>query len=420
MVGKPCRTVSGLRLVALAAVLALGSVQAQQTVISFARLSSQAHNAYLEPLIATFEAANPDVRIENFESAGAGYEGLAQAALLGLAAGSPPDLVQVGFTFLPTLVASGGPLPLDEFMDAAGFDRSVLIPSMLELGELDGRNYIMPIGISTPVMFYNLDLFREAGLDPETPPATWDEAYDAAVALVEAGYQGVVWGWFISGNWIFQTLVESNGGRMGVDTPEGHRAAFQDESGEAVLEYFQRLVQDGLMPVTEDGVQTFASGQLGMFIDSTFQRVNTPAQTPAEVRLAPIPQPEGGEVRLPAGGNGVMLFSRDPVKQEAAWRFLEFLASPEASRIVAETTGYTPPNAEMVEILAQENADDPDYQVVISQVGNVVPWHAWPSENGPRISQAIRDMQVSVLLGRATPRQALDLAAAEVDSLLRD
>src|SRR5690606_36088512 len=104
-----------------------------QTVISFARLSSQAHNAYLEPHIEAFQVANPDIVIENVESAGDGYEGLAQTALLGLAAGTPPDLVQVGFTLLPTLVASGGPIALYPFMEASGFDPSSLMPGMLEL-----------------------------------------------------------------------------------------------------------------------------------------------------------------------------------------------------------------------------------------------------------------------------------------------
>src|SRR5690606_12627690 len=137
MAQRPRRTfVAGM--VVMVAVL-LSTVHAQ-TVISFARLSSQAHNAYLEPLIAAFEAANPDVVIENVESAGDGYEGLAQTALLGLAAGTPPDLVQVGFTLLPTLVASGGPMVLDPFMEASGFDKSSLMPGMLELGQLGGSN----------------------------------------------------------------------------------------------------------------------------------------------------------------------------------------------------------------------------------------------------------------------------------------
>lgn len=309
---------------ALLAALLLTSAQAQ-TVISFARLSSQAHNAYLDPIIAAFEEANPDVRVVNVESAGDGYEGLAQTALLGLAAGSPPDLVQVGFTLLPTLVASGGPLALDPFMDDSGFDRSSLMPGMLELGELDGSHYIMPIGVSTPVMYYNLDLFRAAGLDPDKPPTTWEEAREAAQALVDA-----------------------------------------------------------------------------------------------EVRLAAVPIPEGGGTRLPAGGNGVMLFSRDPAKQAAAWRFLEFLAGPVAGRIVAENTGYTPANAALLEELARENANDPDYVLVLEQMGNVVPWHAWPSDNGPRISQVIEDMQLEVLLGRATARAALDRALAEVNRLLAE
>lgn len=397
----------------------VGAAAQAQTVISFARLSSQAHNAYLDPLIAAFEAANPDIRVEGVESAGDGYEGLAQTALLGLAAGNPPDLVQVGFTFLQTLVASGGPLPLDPFMSASGFDGSGLVPGMLELGVLNGQHYIVPIGTSVPIMYYNVDLFRQVGLDPDAPPSTWEEAREAAQVLVDAGYQGILWGWSISSNWMFQTMMESLGGRLAVDEGGRHVVTFADEAGEQTLAYLGSLAADGLMPVTENLVQTFVSGQLGMLVDSSFQRVNTPAQTPAEVRLAAIPLPEGGTARLPAGGNGVMLFSREPAKQQAAWRFLEFLMGPEAGRIVAENSGYTASNAEAIAALAIEYADDPDYQVVLAQADKVVPWHAWPGQNGTRISQVLKDMQQAVLLGRATPRQALDEAADEVTRLLR-
>src|SRR5690606_29946271 len=159
-------------------------------------------------------------------------------------------------------------------------------------------------------------------------------------------------------------------------------ATFNDEAGEQVLSYLQALAKDGRMPGADATVQPFAPGQLGMLVDPSVQRVNTPRQGNAEVRLAPVPVRAGRETRLAAGGPGVLMFSRDPAKQEAAWRFLEFLAGPEAGRIVAENTGYTPGNAALLETLAQENASDPDYVLVLQQVANVVPWHAWPSNNG--------------------------------------
>ena len=87
------------------------------------------------------------------------------------------------------------------------------------------------------------------------------------------------------------------------------------------------------------------------------------------------------------------MFARDPVQQAAAWRFLSFLTGPEASRIVAANSGYTPPNAAAIAALKAENADDPDYQIVLNQADTVVPWHAWPGTNGPRIVQIIKDMQ---------------------------
>jgi multiple sugar transport system substrate-binding protein len=407
-------------LVILVSAVFMGQAWGQVTTISFARLVSQAHNAYLDPLIAEFERANPDIRVVAVESAGDGYEGLAQTALLGLAAGRPPDVVQTGFTFLDTLVSSDGPVALDAFMDAdAEFDASEMVPAMLSLGQLGGATYIIPIGVSTPIMYYNVDLFRAVGLDPDSPPSTWQEAADAARVLVAGGYEGILWGWSITGNWIFQTMLENAGGRLGASTPGGYRVAFADDAGLEVLTSLRELTSTGLMPVTEDLVQTFTSGRLGMLVDSSFQRVNTPRGTAAEVRLAAIPTPTGGPAISPAGGNGVMMFARDPAQQAAAWRFLRFLTGPDASRIVAENSGYTPPNAAAIVELKAANADDPNYQIVLNQADNVVPWHAWPGANGPRIVQIIKDMQQAVMLGRVEPGRALQDAADEVGRLVR-
>ena len=414
------RTRPMVRWVLAMALLVITVAWAQEPItLRFVRLNSQAHNAYLDPIVTAFQAENPDIHIEAMESSGDGYEGLAQTALLGLAAGNPPDIVQVGFTFLRTLVSSGGPIPLDDFMaNDPTFDPSAVVPAMLDLGRLDGTSYIVPIGVSTPVMYYNADLFREVGLDPDKPPTSWADARAAATKLHDAGYQGILWGWSITGNWIFQTMLENAGGALAKQGPSGYEVTFDQKPGLDVVSYLRGLTSDGLMPVTEDLVQTFASGRLGMLVDSSFQRVNTPSITDAEVRLAPIPTPDGSPPLVVAGGNGVMMFARDPARQAAAWKFLRFLMGPTASRIVAENTGYTPANTSTIDALRKENANDPNYQVVLDQVGHVVPWHAWPGKNGPRIVQTIKDMLQAEMLERVEPQQGLDQAAAEVRSLL--
>ena len=76
-------------------------------------------------------------------------------------------------------------------------------------------------------------------------------------------------------------------------TKPAHRPPFNDEAGLKVLDYWVGLVKEGLMPVTDQTIATFIAGNLGMLVDSSFQRVNTPKQAKFPVRLSGIPTPDG-------------------------------------------------------------------------------------------------------------------------------
>ena len=113
-----------------------------------------------------------------------------------------------------------------------------------------------------------------------------------------------------------------------------------------------------------------------------------------------------------------MMFAQDPKKQEAAWRFIRFLTEETASFIVGEKSGYTPANQNVIEQLKVKYADDKNFAIALSQAAKVIPWHAWPGENGVKINKIIRDMQESILLLKETPKAGLSRAAAEVRALL--
>jgi len=184
------------------------------------------------------------------------------------------------------------------------------------------------------------------------------------------------------------------------------------------MTYLQNLVKKGLMPVTDQTLGTFATGKLGMLIDSSFQRVNTPSMTNFTVLFAPVPTPTGSVPVVPAGGNGIMMFARDTKKQEAAWRFIRFLTEETASMIVGEKSGYTPANEKVINNLKTKYADDKNFTITLDQAAKVVPWHAWPGENGGKINQLLKDMQEAILLQKISPKAGLDKAAADVKALL--
>ncbi len=400
----------------ITAALVFGQAQKTQKLV-FYRLSAASHDTYLLPLIEAFQQENPDIVVESVLVTSGGYEALASKVLLACAAGTPPDFAMAGYSLIKTMVESGNSIGLDPFMNKdADFDAKSLFPAMLNLGKVDGKQYLIPLGTSTPVMLINRDLFKKVGLNADNPPKSWAEAEAASKILKDAGYMGSLWGWSITGNWIFQTLVENSGGKLA--NASASTLMFNQEPGLKTMTYLQDQVKKGYMPVTDQTLATFADGKLGMLIDSSFQRVNTPSMVSFPVVFAPIPTPTGSLPLVPAGGNGVMMFAQDPQKQEAAWKFIKFLTKERASLIIGEKSGYTPANEKVIATLKAKYANDKNFTITLDQAARVTPWYSWPGENGGKINKVLRDMQESILLQKITPKAGLDKAAEEIKALL--
>jgi multiple sugar transport system substrate-binding protein len=390
----------------------------EPVTITFHRFSTAAHQAYLQPLLDAFAKRNPDVKVESVEHAVPGYEELMQAVLLSFVSGTQADVSQTGYTLVRTMVESGRVIALDPFIKAdPGFESGRLYKSMMDLGTVDGKLYMFPLGTSTPVMYINVDAFVKAGLDPNKPPRTWEQTRTYARRLKKAGYDGILWGWSITGNWIYQTLIENAGGAIG--SPDGKSIRFTEKPGMRALSYMQELVAEGLMPVTKDLVGTFAAGKLGILIESTFQRVAVPKNSAFKVRLAPIPTPDGSTPKVVAGGNGVMMYSRDPARQKAAYAFMRFLTEQEAGLIVAENCGYLPGSRAAVQALRRKYAGDKNMGIVLDQIERVTPWMSWSGSHGTEIQKTLMDMQEAVFLGKVDAANGLSQAAESVRAYLQ-
>ena len=239
----------------------------------------------------------------------------------------------------------------------------------------------------------------------------------ASEKLKAAGKMGVLWGWSVTGNWIFQAMLDNAGGAL-VDKT-GKKTTFNSPAGLKTLKYMVDLAADGLMPVTDQTLATFLTGNLGMLVDSSFQRINTPTQAKFKIRFVAMPTPDGKTPKVPAGGNGAMMFSKTPEQQQAAWKMLRWLTEAEASNLVAANCGYLPPNQAVIKDLIEKFGDDLNYKVILEQAARVTPWYSWPGKNSNKIAKTLRDMQEAALLGKIPPQQALDEAAAEIDGLLQ-
>ncbi|HLS49492.1 MAG TPA: ABC transporter substrate-binding protein [Actinomycetaceae bacterium] len=334
-----------------------------------------------------------------------------------VAAGNPPDVVQMGYSKLDEAKKTLPLQPLDEIAgDAWETHTAGINPGLIETGMWEGAPRSMPYSVSVPALFYNADIFTEAGLDPDNPPATAQEVRDAAQQIVDAGYEGVYYGAIDSGGSDYLTQSVLNSAGTGIVDDAGNITIDSPEAVEA-LTYLQDLTLDGLQPAVqvEDGVGAFNNGDLGMFLATTAYSMSLSAAAEGnfELRSGGFPTFTDGPARPTHSGAGLVVLADDPAKQEAAWTFLEFMTSAEGYTIITEEMGYLP--------LREDIVEDPDYLAdyfaehtllipSLSDLRTVEPYRVFPVENSNRATVTFQDNAVEPIM----------LRGAEVESTLAD
>jgi len=306
----------------------------------------------VEELVARFQRANPDVIVQP-AAVGKDYEEITQKIQTRIFAGNPPALALHGFTYARYFAEQTPIVPLQEFIDRdREFDRRDFPEAMLSLGRFGGKIAALPFAVSTPILYYNADLFRKAGLDPRKPPETWAELEQAAQRLTipSEGQHGIWFHWNITGNWLFQAMVSCAGGHM--VAPDEKRVTFNEAPGIRALTFWVDLVKKGSMPrisAFAPAEASFAAGKIGMFVTSTAFLAQLERSTQGRFELGTGLFPRDTERRVPAGGNAVFVFAKDKPKQEAAWRFVKWITSAEGTTIMSKGTGYMPVRKSVLE-----------------------------------------------------------------------
>src|SRR5262245_46673201 len=162
-----------------------------------------------------FAAANPAIAVE-FEASARDYDEQLRNLLRLAMIGEPPDAAFVGLNRVALLADRGIPVALDPWIGRdADWPAIGLSPPALSVGQVAGRQVALPFAISIPIVFFNADLVRRAGGNPEDFPRTWDgiNALARRIAALGPPITGGFVAYEATGNWMFIALVESLGGR---------------------------------------------------------------------------------------------------------------------------------------------------------------------------------------------------------------
>ncbi|MDI7864848.1 ABC transporter substrate-binding protein [Rhizobiaceae bacterium n13] len=378
----------------------------------------------MDTISKKFMEENPDIKIQ-FANPSATYEEGIQTIMRQAGTAEMPDLTFIGLNRLRMaderdIPVDMGPLiAKDKNMAEQGFSDNIL-----KLAQVNGKQVGLAFATSNPIMYYNGDLVKAAGGNPDTPPKTWDEVIElgAKIKALGNGVDSIDYRWQ-GDDWMFSALLFGAGGTM-LSEDEGS-VAFNGPEGQKAMTIVDRMVKEAGMPIFTKaaGEQAFVAGKVGFAFQTTGALRNTIKNVgdKFDLRTAEIPLIDPVNGKLPTGGNAVVILTRDEAKQEAAWKFAKFAAGPYGATVVVPGTGYVPNNelaAKSPEYLGDFYKENPLFQAGLKQMPRMIPWYAFPGGNGVRVTQAIVDNTARVVDQSATPQEALDDAADEVKRLL--
>lgn len=384
-----------------------------------------------QPIAEAFMAENPDIRI-NFLAPCAGYDEGHQQMLRFAVTNNLPDIYFSGYHLLEelaeTLAARGQINDLGPYLDDLGDDylRDNYDPNILALGRVNGTQYGLPVNASSPIMYFNADLVRRAGGDPQDMPDTFEEvlALAADIDALDGNINGIGYdlpGW--PDDWLWQAIIYQQGGTL--FDAETKKVGFDNEAGLNALTLARRFVTEGGMePLDWDqSRQQFGAGLTGIIFSTPahLQTIEGLVGNRFELgtTLFPIDDKEHGGV--PTGGNAAVILTQDDAKREAAWKYALFTTGPEAQTIVVEIAGYLPTNLRALgdDYLAPHYAANPNAGTAARQADRSLPWLGYPGGESVRIWRLQRDIIGQVMRGEASPEDGLARMVSETEALMR-
>lgn len=342
------------------------------------------------------------------------------------------DLVQIYDIGTRFMIDSGWIVPMQELIDANGYDVSQIEPNIAAYYTVNGELYSMPFNSSTPILYYNKNLFDAAGITEI--PTTFDEIAAVGDKLLDAGAGEVlatsIYGWYFEQYLCKQGLAYADNGN-------GREAAATkvvfDENGGAlnILTKWNELYTNGYAPnlgraANSTDTADFTAGKAAMVLGSTasLKQILEEAGDSFEVGTAYFPGVVESEGGVSIGGASLWaLNNKDEVKEAATWKFIEFMISPESQAYWNAQTGYFPITtaAHDEEVFKQNIAEYPQFQTAIDQLHDSAPEYAGALLSVfPEARDIVESEIENMINGNQTPEEAVAKMAGRINASIED
>ncbi len=341
-------------------------------------------------------------------------------------AGNAPDLAILLQTDIFDLTDLGYVEPLDSYIEQMGDDYiNDFYPALLQGSEIDGKRYSLPFQRSTQVLFYNKEIFEEAGIT--NPPDTWDELIETGKKLVKTengevtrwGLQVPMGGFF--SYWNIQPFILQNGVELA--NPEGTKVKFNDPKTIEAVQFFYDLAHvHKIMPEGPQGwgdiPTNFLAGKTAMAIHSTGSLTNIKNKAEFDFGVTMLPTNGGNRTNL--GGGNLYIFKDIPQEnKDAAWEFVTYLTSPEIVADWSMASGYIGTRKSAYETTDLKKYIEEFPQAAVARDQLEFAGAEFATHNNGKVVKAFSDEVEAVITGTKSAEEAMNEAQSNAERALR-
>jgi multiple sugar transport system substrate-binding protein len=364
---------------------------------------------YTEKMAQEFAKLHPDVHLQIRK---VGFAALNDETMRAVMSGSVPDVVPIDNPNTAMFASKNALLDLGPYLAKSKvIDAKQIFPGPLNNASWNGKVYAIPRGTNTLALYYNQDMFKAAGLDPNKPPQTWDDLYADASKLTNAqkSVYGLAFSAINNEEGVFQFLpfIQATGADWNrLNDPGAARAAaFWQKLLDARL-----VSQDTLTHTQSEAAATFINGNAAMVIDGPWELNAVDKGAKFKWGVALLPTEKAGGVRASALGEQNHAILRGAKNPDTAFQFLEYMYAQRARNW--NEFGMLPPSKDT-------NTPNPKWQQAYAVFNEQMQYARprGPNQQWAKVSTAISTAMQSVLTHQAAPTQAMDTAYRTVQAI---
>ncbi|MCD5408609.1 extracellular solute-binding protein [Candidatus Bipolaricaulota bacterium] len=404
----------------LATPVAVGSTTIEVWTLAL----SPAFDDFVNRMIASFEESHPEIAVNWVDVP---FGAMVHKLTVAIAAGQPPDAVNLNTPWIIEFAAANALAPVDDYFPPV--ERYIFWEGLWNANIVGESCYGVPWYVdSIPILIYNREIFEQAGLDPDAPPATWEEMTEyARVIKEELGLYGFC-----------PTIIAHRElSLMGVPlvTPDGKAAAFNVPAAVERLEWYQMLYNEELMPRELGGFMQarhlFGARQLAMFVAGVSQVKHIEINFPDVFEVTDVaPAPTGVDGRFHAAGWSWSIPHNARHPREGA-AFIRWATSPYWQAEFSKLASIVPSTKIGLHTdpwFLERMEEDPNVkaQVIASRmlpygINMDAPFFTRipPGKFSP-VTRIIAEYWVAAIRGEYTAEEALSLAERLVNEVLRN